>query len=261
MGEIISMTEALEAGMHFGHQCRRWNPKMAKYIHSKKEGIHIIDLTMTLEYFGTAYSFMKQLGREGKKFLFVGTKKQAQETITSVAKDCGVFYVAERWLGGTLTNFATIRKSVELLKEIERREEEGELKLLPKKEIARMMKAKAKLERNYSGIKDMESLPDCLYVVDIKREKIAVAEARNLGIPIVGLLDTNCDPQEIDYPIPGNDDAIKAIRLVTSRLAEGILEGQKETGKTTKKAKKEKKETEEEAQEVESQDEQEQKDE
>jgi len=242
MAEIISISEALEAGMHFGHQCRRWNPKMAPYIHSRKEGIHVIDLTKTVESFEVAYTFLKKLAKEGKTILFVGTKKQAQETVLSEAKRCGVFYVVERWLGGTLTNFGTIRKSVERLKEIERKEEEGELKLLPKKEIAKIMKEKTKLEKNYSGIKDMENIPHCLYVVDIKREKIAVAEARNLAIPIVGLVDTNCDPEEIGYPIPGNDDAIKSIRLVTSKLVDGIVEGQKEAGKGAKKKGKKKEE-------------------
>ena len=237
--EVISVSEALELAVHFGHQTNRWNPKMAPYIYGKKEGIHIIDLTKTVKKVQEAYEFLKKLAKEDKTFLFVGTKKQAQETILFEAQRAGLFYVVERWLGGTLTNFETLQKSVARLKELEKMEETGQFDMLPKKETAKLKKEKAKLEKNFSGIKNMGNLPDCLFVVDSQREKIAVAEARKLGIPIVGLIDTNCDPEEIDYPIPANDDTIRSIKLITSRLVDGILEGRKESVKPIKKEKKE----------------------
>ena len=240
----VTMRQMLEAGVHFGHQTRFWNPKMAQYIYGKKEGIHIIDLTKTVKKIQEAYDFLKNLAKQGKAILFVGTKKQAQETIVEEAKRAGMYYVAERWLGGTLTNFETIRKSISRYKELEQMQEDGTLEKLIKKEASKLKKEKAKLDKNFSGIKDMEKLPDCLLVVDSKREKIAVAEARKLGIPIVGIIDTNCDPEEIDYPIPANDDTIRSIKLIISRLADAVLEGKKEAVKPLKK--KEKKEASEE---------------
>lgn len=228
MKEVITISEALDSAVHFGHQTNRWNPKMAPYIYGKKEGVHIIDLTKTVKKVQEAYEFLKGLAREGKTILFVGTKKQAQEVIMEQAKEVGLYYVVERWLGGTLTNFETVRKSIARLKELEKMEEEGEFAMLTKKEGVRLRKEKAKLEKNLSGIKDMERLPDCLVIVDTRREKIAVAEGKKLGIPIVGIIDTNCNPEDVDYPIPANDDTIKSIRLIISRLVEGILGGKKE---------------------------------
>jgi small subunit ribosomal protein S2 len=236
--EVISISEALELAVHFGHQTNRWNPKMAPYIYGKKEGIHIIDLTKTVKKVQEAYEFLKKLAKEGKTILLVGTKKQAQEVILSEAKRANLYYVVERWLGGTLTNFETLKKSIARLQELEKMEEEGKFDMLTKKEASKLKKEKAKLEKNFAGIKDMEDLPDCIFVVDSHREKIAVAEAKKLGIPIVGLVDTNCDPEEIDYPIPANDDTIRSIKLITSRLVDGILEGQKEAVKPIKKGKK-----------------------
>lgn len=237
--EVITVSEALEVAAHFGHQTNRWNPKMAQYIYGKKEGMHIIDLTKTVKKFQEAYEFLKKLAKEDKTILMVGTKKQAQETILAEAKRGGLFYVVERWLGGTLTNFETLQKSVSRLKEFEAMGEDGRLDLLPKKESSKIKKEQVKLNRNFSGIKDMGKLPDCMFVVDSRREKIAVAEAKKLGIPIVGLIDTNCNPEEINYPIPANDDTIRSIRLITSRLVDGILEGRKESVKPLKKWKKE----------------------
>ncbi len=237
--EVISISEALELAVHFGHQTNRWNPKMAPYIYGKKEGIHIIDLTKTVKKVQEAYEFLKQLAKEEKTILLVGTKKQAQEVILFEAQRAGLFYVVERWLGGTLTNFQTLKKSVARLKELEKMEEDGRLDMLIKKEASKLKKEKAKLDKNFSGIKNMEKLPDCMFIVDSHREKIAVAEARKLGILIVGLVDTNCNPEEIDYPIPANDDTIRSIKLITSRLVDGILEGRKEAIKRIKKEKKE----------------------
>jgi len=237
--EVISVTEALEVALHFGHPTNRWNPKMAQYIYGKKEGIHIIDLTKTVKKFQEAYDFVKKLASQGKTFLFVGTKKQAQEAILSEAKRAEVFYVVDRWLGGTLTNFDTLKKSIGRLKELERMEETGKIDLLIKKEASKIKKEKAKLNKNFAGIKDMNKFPDCMFVIDTHKEKIAVAEARKLKIPIVALIDTNCDPGEADHPIPANDDTIRAIKLVASRLADGILEGRKEAIKAIKKSKKE----------------------
>jgi len=237
--EVISISEALEVALHFGHPTNRWNPKMAQYIYGKKEGIHIIDLTKTVKKFQEAYDFMKKLASQDKTFLFVGTKKQAQEAILSEAKRAELFYVVDRWLGGTLTNFETLKKSISRLKEIEKMEETGKIDQLIKKEASKLKKEKAKLEKNFAGIKNMDKFPDCMFIVDPHREKIAVAEAKKLGIPIVALVDTNCDPEEINYPIPANDDTIRAIKLIASKLADGILEGRKEAIKSIKKAQKE----------------------
>ncbi len=236
--EVISVSEALEVALHFGHPTNRWNPKMAQYIYGKKEGIHIIDLTKTVKKFQEAYEFVKKLASQGKTFLLVGTKKQAQEAILSEAKRGEVFYVVDRWLGGTLTNFETLKKSITRLKELEKMEKSGKFDLLTKKEASKLKKEKAKLDKNFAGIKDMNKFPDCMFIVDPHREKIAVAEARKLGITIVALIDTNCNPEEIDYPIPANDDTIRAVKLITTRLVDGILEGRKEAIKPIKKSKK-----------------------
>jgi small subunit ribosomal protein S2 len=219
------MKELLEAGVHFGHQTKRWNPKMKKYIFGKRNGIYIIDLQKTLKQFKEASNFVAQLAAEGKNILFVGTKRQAQDAIYEEANRCGMFYVNTRWLGGTLTNFSTIRKSIHRLKEIESALGAGGNENLTKKERIRLEREKAKLEKNLTGIKEMEELPDSLFVIDPKKEHIAVKEANTLGIPVVAVVDTNCDPDEIDHVIPGNDDAIRAIRLFTSKVADSILEG------------------------------------
>lgn len=222
---IISMKQLLEAGVHFGHQTRRWNPKMAPYIFTERNGIYIIDLQKTVKKVEEAYDFIRSLASEGKAILFVGTKKQAQESIKEEAERCGMFYVNERWLGGMLTNFKTIRQRVDRLKELERMEEDGTFAVLPKKEVARLMAEREKLQRFLGGIKEMNELPAALFVIDPRKEKIAIAEARKLGIPIVAIVDTNCDPDEVDYVIPGNDDAIRAVRLLTSKMADAVLEG------------------------------------
>ncbi|MGB9662112.1 MAG: 30S ribosomal protein S2 [Moorellaceae bacterium] len=222
---VISMKQLLEAGVHFGHQTRRWNPKMAPYIFTERNGIYIIDLQRTVKKIEEAYHFVRDLAREGGKILFVGTKKQAQESVKEEAERCGMYYVNVRWLGGTLTNFPTIRRRIERLKELERMEEDGTMNLLPKKEAMSLRKEKEKLERFLGGIKNMKQLPDALFVVDPRKERIAVAEARRLGIPIVAIVDTNCNPDEIDYVIPGNDDAIRAVKLLTSKIADAVLEG------------------------------------
>ncbi|WP_062284194.1 30S ribosomal protein S2 [Neomoorella mulderi] len=219
------MKQLLEAGVHFGHQTRRWNPKMAPYIFTERNGIYIIDLQRTVKKIEEAYNFVRDLAREGGKILFVGTKKQAQEAVKEEAERCGMFYVNVRWLGGTLTNFQTIRRRIERLKELERMEEEGTFELLPKKEVARLRGEKEKLERYLGGIKEMKNLPDALFIIDPRKERIAVAEGRRLGIPIVAIVDTNCDPDEVDYVIPGNDDAIRAVRLLTSKMADAVIEG------------------------------------
>jgi len=222
----LTMKQLLEAGVHFGHQTRRWNPKMKPFIFGERNGIHIIDLQQTLKYFEIAYEFVVNTVAEGGKLLFVGTKKQAQDTIREEAQRCGMYYVDHRWLGGTLTNFKTIRQSVEKLKRIEQWMEDGTIERFPKKERLKLERRREKLERNLGGIKDMEGLPQALYVVDPKKEEIAVLEARKLGIPVVAITDTNCDPDLIDYLIPGNDDAIRAIKLLTSKIADAVLEGQ-----------------------------------
>lgn len=221
----ITMKQLLEAGVHFGHQTRRWNPKMKPFIFGERNGIHIIDLQQTLKFFEIAYEFVVNLVAEGGKLLFVGTKKQAQDTIREEAERCGMYYVNYRWLGGTLTNFRTIRQSVEKLKRIESWFEDGTIERFPKKERLKLERLKNKLERNLKGIKDMETLPQALFVVDPVHEEIAVKEARKLGIPIVAIVDTNCDPDLIDYIIPGNDDAIRAVKLITGKIADACLEG------------------------------------
>ncbi|MGG3918957.1 30S ribosomal protein S2 [Parageobacillus thermoglucosidasius] len=221
---VISMKQLLEAGVHFGHQTRRWNPKMKKYIFTERNGIYIIDLQKTVKKMEEAYNFAKELAANGGKILFVGTKKQAQESVKEEAERCGMFYVNQRWLGGTLTNFATIQKRIKRLKEIEKMEEDGIFDVLPKKEVIRLKKAQERLEKFLGGIKEMKELPDALFVIDPRKERIAVAEARKLNIPIIGIVDTNCDPDEIDYVIPANDDAIRAVKLLTSKIADAVLE-------------------------------------
>lgn len=224
---VVTMKQLLEAGVHFGHQTRRWNPKMKPYIFTERNNIYIIDLQKTVELTEKAYQFVKGIAQEGKTLLFVGTKKQAQEAIQQEALRCGMFYVNQRWLGGMLTNFSTIRNSIERLKRIEAMEARGLLEKLPKKEVMQIMKKEAQLTKYLSGIRDMEHLPDCLFVVDPRRERNAVLEARKLSIPIVGIVDTNCDPDEVDYVIPGNDDAIRAIRLFASIIADAVIEGKR----------------------------------
>lgn len=221
---VITMKQLLEAGVHFGHQTRRWNPKMAPYIYMERNGIYIIDLQQTVKKFTEAYEFIKSVSAEGKGVLFVGTKKQAQETIKEEAQKCEMFFVNQRWLGGMLTNYKTIRKSVNRLKELERMELDGSLEVLTKKEAARLTNEKERLERFLGGIKDMDKLPGAVFVVDPRKERIAVAEARKLGIPVVAIVDTNCDPDEIDYVIPGNDDAIRAVKLISSKISDAVLE-------------------------------------
>jgi small subunit ribosomal protein S2 len=221
----LTMKELLEAGVHFGHQTKRWNPKMQKYIFGERNGIYIIDLQKTLKKFREAYAFVRDLAASGGTMLFIGTKKQAQETVFEEATRCGMFYVNHRWLGGTLTNFATIRKSITRLKKLEEMSETGEHERLPKKEVIGLERERAKLQSALVGIKNMDRLPSAVFVIDPKKEKIAIEEAQRLAIPIVAIVDTNCDPTGIDYPIPGNDDAIRAVRLITSRMADAILEG------------------------------------
>ncbi len=221
---VISMKQLLEAGVHFGHQTRRWNPKMGRYIFTERNGIYIIDLQKTVHKVDEAYDFVRQVAGEGKSVLFVGTKKQAQDSVKEEAIRCGQFYVNERWLGGMLTNFNTIQKRIDRLREIERMEEDGTMENLPKKEVAQLLAMKEKLERFLGGIKDMRRLPGALFVVDPRKEKIAVAEAKKLGIPIVAIVDTNCDPDEVDYVIPGNDDAIRAVKLLAAKMADAVIE-------------------------------------
>lgn len=222
---VISMKQLLEAGVHFGHQTRRWNPKMAPYIFTERNGIYIIDLQKTVKKVDEAYDFLRSVAEEGKSILFVGTKKQAQEAVKDEATKAGMFYVNERWLGGMLTNFTTIRKSINRLKELEAMQEDGTFEVLSKKEVLTLKHEQEKLEKNLGGIKDMDKLPGALFIVDPRKERIAVAEAKKLDIPIVAIVDTNCDPDEIDYVIPGNDDAIRAVKLLTSRMADAVIEG------------------------------------
>jgi len=221
----ISMKQLLEAGVHFGHQTRRWNPKMSRYIFTERNGIYIIDLQKTVKMVEDAHNFIRDIATGGKKILFVGTKKQAQESVKEEAERSGQFYVNERWLGGMLTNFGTIRKRVERLYELEKMEEDGTFDLLPKKEVAQLMHERDKLQRFLGGIKEMKELPGALFVVDPRKERIAIAEAKKLNIPIVAIVDTNCDPDEVDVIIPGNDDAIRAVKLLTARMADGVIEG------------------------------------
>lgn len=246
---VASMKELLEAGVHFGHQVKRWNPKMKRYIFGERNGIYIIDLQKTLKGLEEAYSFVRAAASSGSGVLFVGTKKQAQDSIMEEAKRSSVFFVNQRWLGGMLTNFFTVKRSIERLKKIEAMKEDGTMSLLPKKESARLEKERTKLDKNLSGIKDMTDLPGLIFVVDPKKERIAVAEARKLSIPVVAVVDTNCDPDEVDYVIPGNDDAIRAIKLLTSKMAEAVIEGRDalakaESKETEQKAIEEKVETE-----------------
>ncbi len=229
----ITMKELLEAGVHFGHQTKRWNPKMAKYIFGERNGIYIIDLQKTLKKFRDAYVFAGDVAANGGSILFVGTKKQAQETIADEATRSGMFYVNQRWLGGTLTNFATIRKSINHLKRLEEMRETGDFERLPKKEALGLDRERAKLEKALYGIKQLDRLPAAVYIIDPRKERIAVAEAQKLAIPIIAIVDTNCDPTGIDYPIPGNDDAIRAIRLITSRIADAVIEGRGVVSKMT----------------------------
>ena len=221
---VISMKQLLEAGVHFGHQTRRWNPKMKKYIFTERNGIYIIDLQKTVKMVEQAYFFVRDAVMEGKTVLFVGTKKQAQESIEQEAKRCGMYFVSQRWLGGMLTNFKTIRSRIRRLEKIERMEESGEFALLPKKEVIKLKHEYEKLNKNLGGIRDMRELPGVLFVVDPRKEHIAILEARSLGIPIVGIVDTNCDPDEVDCVIPGNDDAIRAVKLLASKMADACLE-------------------------------------
>ncbi|MGI6620462.1 MAG: 30S ribosomal protein S2 [Bacillota bacterium] len=222
---VVTMKQLLEAGVHFGHQTRRWNPKMKPYIFIERNGIYIIDLQKTVRMIEEAYDFLRNTAMAKGRVLFVGTKKQAQEAVENEATRCGEFYVNKRWLGGTLTNFSTIRKRIEKLLELEEWERTGYFDRLPKKEVAALMKEKERLEKHFSGIKGMRELPDALFVVDPRKERIATLEARRLGIPVVAIVDTNCDPDEVDYVIPGNDDAIRSVRLITSKTADAILEG------------------------------------
>jgi len=221
---VISMKQLLEAGVHFGHQTRRWNPKMKKYIFVERNGIYIIDLQKTVKKLEEAYDFMRQVGADGGKVLFVGTKKQAQEAIKDEAERSGMYYVNQRWLGGTLTNFGTIQKRVNRLKAIEKMEEDGTFSVLPKKEVVQLKKEHERLVKFLGGIRDMKGVPDVMFIVDPRKERIAVAEAIKLHIPIVGIVDTNCDPDEIDYVIPANDDAIRAVKLLTGKMADALLE-------------------------------------
>ncbi|RMG90869.1 MAG: 30S ribosomal protein S2 [Zetaproteobacteria bacterium] len=221
----FTMKQLLEAGVHFGHQTRRWNPKMAPYIFGSRNGIHIIDLQKTLRLANEAYEFMRELSAAGGKVLFVGTKRQARDAIKEEALRAGQFYVNHRWLGGTLTNFSTVQQSVRKMKDLQRQKEEGVFELLTKKEALRLQRELDKLERSLGGIKDMIKLPDCLFVIDIRKEELAVKEAQKLGIPVVAVVDSNCDPTGIDYVIPGNDDAIRAVRLFCSKIADALIEG------------------------------------
>ena len=222
---VVTMKQLLEAGVHFGHQTRRWNPKMKPYIFTERNGIYIIDLQKTVKMMEDAYTFVKDVIADGGTILFVGTKKQAQSTIREEAERCGMFYVNVRWLGGMLTNFQTIRKRVRRLQEIERMETDGSFGVLPKKEVLQLMKEKQKLQKFLGGVRDMAKLPDAVFVVDPRKERIAVQEARKLNIPIISIVDTNCDPDEIDYVIPGNDDAIRAIKLICGRISDAVIEG------------------------------------
>nr|NNM90017.1 30S ribosomal protein S2 [Bacilli bacterium] len=222
---VISMKQLLEAGVHFGHQTRRWNPKMERYIFTERNGIYIIDLQKTVKKVEEAYQFVRDIAAEGKTVLFVGTKKQAQDSVREEAIRCGGYFVNQRWLGGTLTNFSTIQKRIDRLRELEKMELDGTFDVLPKKEVILLHKEQERLEKFLGGIKDMKKLPGALFVIDPRKERIAVAEARKLGIPIFGIVDTNCDPDEIDYVIPGNDDAIRAVKLLAGKMADAVIEG------------------------------------
>ena len=222
---VVAMKQLLEAGVHFGHQTRRWDPKMAEYIFQARNGIHIIDLQKTSKKLDEAYSFVKEQAEEGKTVLFVGTKKQAQECMKEAALKCGMYYVDQRWLGGMLTNFGTIKTRIQRLKDLETMAEDGTFDVLPKKEVILLKKEMEKLEKNLGGIKEMDKLPGVIFLVDPKKERIAILEAKKLGIPVVGLVDTNCNPEEVDYAIPGNDDAIRAVKLIADVMANAVIEG------------------------------------
>jgi len=222
---VITMKQLLEAGVHFGHQTRRWNPKMKPYIYTQRNGIYIIDLQRTVKMIEDCYSFVRDVSFQNGRILFIGTKKQAQEAVAEEAQRCGQFYVNARWLGGMLTNFTTIRKRIDRLMELEEKEATGEFEKLSKKEIARLIHEKEKLQKYLGGIKGMKEIPNAVFIVDPRKERIAVAEARRLKVPIVAIVDTNCDPDEIDHIIPGNDDAIRAVKLLTSKMADAVLEG------------------------------------
>ena len=233
---VISMKQFLEAGVHFGHQTRRWNPKMAPYIFAERNGIYIIDLQKTVKKVDEAYAAVSDIISEGGEILFVGTKKQAQESIKEEAERCGMYYVNERWLGGMLTNFKTIRTRIARLIELEKMQEDGTFEVLPKKEVAVLLHEKEKLDKNLGGIKEMTRIPDVMFVVDPRKEKIAIQEAHILGIPVVAIVDTNCDPEEVDYVIPGNDDAIRAVKLIASKIADAVIEakqGEQQTAEST----------------------------
>jgi small subunit ribosomal protein S2 len=221
---VISMKQLLEAGVHFGHQTRRWNPKMAPYIYTERNGIYIIDLQKSVGKVDEAYKAISDVAQAGGNILFVGTKKQAQDAVKSEAERCGMFYVNERWLGGMLTNFKTIQSRIARLKQIERMQEDGTFAVLPKKEVIELKKELLKLEKNLGGIKEMKRIPDAIFVVDPKKERICIQEAHTLGIPLIGIADTNCDPEELDFVIPGNDDAIRAVKLIVSRMADAVIE-------------------------------------
>ena len=222
---VISMKQLLEAGVHFGHQTRRWNPKMAPYIYTERNGIYIIDLQKSVGKVDEAYDAIKDCVANGGKILFVGTKKQAQDSIRNEAERCGMYYVNQRWLGGMITNFKTIQSRIAQLKKIEAMEEDGTFDVLPKKEVIKLKKQQEKLQKNLGGIKEMEDVPDMIFVVDPRKERICVQEAHTLGIPLIGICDTNCDPEELDYVIPGNDDAIRAVKLIVSKMADAVIEG------------------------------------
>ena len=222
---VISMKQLLEAGVHFGHQTRRWNPKMAEYIFTERNGIYIIDLQKTVKKIEEAYAFVKEVAESGKEVLFVGTKKQAQDSIKEEAERVGMYWVNARWLGGMMTNFKTIKKRIDRLEQLTKMEEDGTFDLLPKKEVINLKAEREKLEKYLGGIKDMKDLPGALFVVDPRKEKIAIEEAKKLGIPVVAIVDTNCDPEDVDYVIPGNDDAIRAVKLIASTIANAIIEG------------------------------------
>ena len=236
---VISMKQLLEAGVHFGHQTRRWNPKMAEYIYTERNGIYIIDLQKSVGKVDEAYNAVKDIVANGGSILFVGTKKQAQDSIKTEAERCGMYFVNERWLGGMLTNFKTIQTRIKRLKEIETMSEDGTFDVLPKKEVILIKKEWEKLEKNLGGIKDMKKLPDAIFVVDPKKERICIQEAHTLGIPLIGIADTNCDPEELDYVIPGNDDAIRAVKLIVSKMADAVIEanqGESMTEETAEEA-------------------------
>ncbi len=227
---VVTMKSLLESGVHFGHQVKRWDPRMKKYIFAERNGIHIIDLQKTITAIKESYEEIRKVASSGKSVLFVGTKKQAQQAVQKEAERCGMYYVNNRWLGGTLTNFATIKKSLLRLKKIEKMEVDGTFSNLTKKEVAGLLKEKEKLQKNYGGIKEMKDLPGAIFVIDTHKEQIAVKEARRMGIPIVAIVDTNCNPEGIDFPIPGNDDAIRAISLFTSIIANAVIEADNEQG-------------------------------